>query len=45
MSYSIIVSKEANYDIDDIVSYIISELGNPGAAESFLNDIEKSELI
>ncbi len=42
MSYSIIVSREAHNDIDDIVSYIIHELGNPGAAKSFLKNIEKS---
>lgn len=42
MAYSIIVSKDADNDIDDIVKYIITDLRNPIAANSFLVDIEKS---
>jgi toxin ParE1/3/4 len=42
MAYSIIVSKDADNDIDDIVKYIITDLRNPIAANSFLIDIEKS---
>ena len=42
MIYKLIVSKEADEDIADIVFYIVSELNNPGAASAFLDDVEKS---
>jgi toxin ParE1/3/4 len=40
--YKLIISKEADKDIDDITYYMIKELDNPIAASSFLDDIEKS---
>jgi len=42
MTYKIIVSKDANRDIDEIVSYIVHELKNTRAAMSFLDGVEKS---
>lgn len=42
MAYKLIVSKEAQKDIDDIVHYIAVELVNPAAAAGFLDDLEKS---
>lgn len=42
MIYKIVVSKEADKDIEDIVLYIASELHNPSAAKAFLDDIETS---
>lgn len=42
MVYSIVVSKEAHKDMDDIVHYIAIELVNPAAAAGFLEDVEKN---
>jgi toxin ParE1/3/4 len=42
MIYKLVVSKEADKDIEDIVLYIASELHNPIAAKAFLDDVEKS---
>ena len=42
MIYKLLVSKEADEDIEDIVLYIVSELHNPSAASAFLDDVEKS---
>jgi toxin ParE1/3/4 len=42
MIYKLVVSKEADEDIEDIVLYIVSELNNPSAASAFLDDVEKS---
>lgn len=36
------ITKEANKDIDDIVSYISKTLKNPIAASNFFDDFEKS---
>ncbi len=42
MIYKLVVSKEADEDIEDIVLFIVSELNNPSAASAFLDDVEKS---
>lgn len=42
MIYKLVVSKEADKDIEDIFLYIASELNNPRAASAFLDDVEKS---
>ena len=42
MAYKLIVSKDADRDIDEIVSYIAHELKNTQAAISFLADVEQS---
>ncbi|MDA8226680.1 MAG: type II toxin-antitoxin system RelE/ParE family toxin [Desulfitobacterium hafniense] len=42
MAYKLIVSKEVHIDIDGIVNYIAVELGNPSAAASFLDDVDRS---
>ncbi len=40
MSYKLLITNDANNDIDDIISYIINELKNPIAAENLLSKIE-----
>lgn len=40
--YKLIVSDLGTEDLDKIISYIINDLHNPGAATSLLNEIEKS---
>lgn len=42
MAYRLLVSKDADRDIDEIVSYIAHELKNVQAAKDFLGDVEKS---
>ena len=42
MTYKLVVSKDAHRDIMDIAGYITHELKSPKAADSFLNDVEKS---
>ena len=42
MAYKLIVSKETHSDIDGIVTYIIQVLKSPQAANSFLDDVERS---
>lgn len=39
--YKLVVSELAHRDLDDIVSYIAIELGNPIAAANFLDEVEK----
>jgi len=45
MGSKLSISKDANKGIEDIVHYIAFELGNPLAAEVFLDDVEKSYRI
>ena len=42
MAYKLIVSKDAHFDIDSIINYMIEKLHNMPAAIGFLNDVEKS---
>ena len=42
MAYSLIVSKEAHRDIDNIITYIAEKLKNVQAAVNFLDDVENS---
>jgi plasmid stabilization system protein ParE len=44
MAFKLILSIEAERDIEEIVQYIAIELKNPGAAAGFLDDVEKSCL-
>lgn len=39
--YKLIVTKSANEDLDNIVSYIAFQLANPAAATNFINEVEK----
>ena len=40
MGYSVKVTEHAHDDLDQIVSYIVGELGNPSAALSLLAAVE-----
>ena len=40
MGYKIIVTDEANADIDEIIGYIVNSLKNPIAASKLLSEIE-----
>jgi plasmid stabilization system protein ParE len=40
MAYDLIITKAAQSQIDDILSYISQKLDNPSAAKDFLNAIE-----
>lgn len=42
MSYRLLITNDANNDIDDIVSYIVNVLKNPIAAKNLLTKIESS---
>ncbi len=42
MAYSLVISERASHQIDEIIGYVALELGNPSAARSILNDIEKA---
>ena len=42
MSYKLIISDLAAEQIENIISYVASEFGNPTAAIDILTDIEKS---
>jgi len=42
MAYKLIITDEANDDIDEIIGYISNVLKNPAAAGSLLSEIEKS---
>lgn len=44
MDYKIIISNEADRDIDEIVRYIAEILKNPIVARNLLNEIEKSYI-
>ena len=41
MGYSIKVTEHAHNDLDQIVSYIVGELGNPSAALTLLTAVER----
>lgn len=41
MGYSIKVTEHAYNDLDQIVSYIVGELGNPSAALTLLTAVER----
>lgn len=45
MAYKLLITKEANNDIDEIIEYIVNVLKNPIAARNFLDEIEKSYTI
>ena len=40
MTYKLLITQDANNDIDEIVSYIVNELKNPVAARNLLSEIE-----
>ena len=40
MSYKLLITSDANNDIDEIISYIVNELKNPIAARNLLSEIE-----
>ena len=42
MAYKLRISKDANADINDIVSYMSLELKSAQAADAFLDDVEAS---
>jgi plasmid stabilization system protein ParE len=44
MVFKLIISREAERDIDEIVQYIAIELKNPTAAAGFLDDVEEAYL-
>ena len=44
MAYKLLVTHEAERDIDNIVQYIAGELKNRTAAIGFLNDVEEAYL-
>lgn len=40
MDYKVDIAPVASQDLDEIITYIAKELGNPTAAVSFLNEVE-----
>lgn len=40
MDYKIDISPAASQDLDEIVTYITKDLGNPAAAAAFLNEVK-----
>ena len=42
MAYKLIISKDAHFDIDGIVNYMVDKLQSTTAAIGFLDDVEKS---
>ena len=44
MEYKLLITKEAENDIDEIVAYIVNVLKNPIAAENILTKIECSDM-
>ena len=40
MGYKIFITKDADNDLDEIISYIVNTLNNPIAAADFLNKLE-----
>lgn len=46
MTYKLLITQDANNDIDEIISYIVNELKNPIAARNLLSEIESGfEMI
>ena len=45
MAYKLLITKEANNDINEIIGYIVNILKNPIAAGNLLDDIEKSYTV
>ena len=42
MAYRLVISRNANENIDNIVEYVAEKLSNPHAAAAILDDIENS---
>ena len=42
MTYKLLITQDANNDIDEIVSYIVNKLKNPVAARNLLSEIESA---
>jgi len=40
MAYKLLISMDAHNDVDDIVSYIVSELDSPVAAAEFIDELQ-----
>ncbi len=45
MAYKLLITKEADNDIDEIIGYIANILRNPIAAGNLLNEIEKAYTV
>ena len=42
MAYKVLVTAEADSDIDEVIGYIVNSLKNPIAAKNLLSEIESS---
>lgn len=45
MEYKLLITKDAENDINEIISYIVNELKNPIAAGNVLSETEKSYKV